>query len=369
MECNDIRKILSAYIEGLVSADEKISIEKHLGPCDKCQKYLADLKSTMELVSNLEEIEPPPWLTQRVMARIRSDHESRRGILQKLLYPLYVKIPLAAIATIAIALTTIYIFKTNHPDVRTAKAPPETSRKSLTQEISGPQKKIPGGEEKISKEKQTIPKERETIVRHERPSKDLGALPRERSTIGNKDTSFGFAAASDEARFFLIGSVYSEAMAYLQEGEMDLAAERLQLIEKELTALNVPGPLLDSINKTRNLIEKKRYSKEALIDIMSLFQPSFEEYAKNKSEDKLTLFRAGSWLMDMSLATAAGNRELLKQTVKLNYFIKEMKRMDAPKGVLTALDEIEKIANKTDITDKDTKKVLDLIKEIQTILG
>jgi hypothetical protein len=199
--------------------------------------------------------------------------------------------------------------------------------------------------------------------------KGLGALAQEHSTIGNKDTSFGFAAASDEARFFLIGSVYSEALAYLQGGKLDLAAERLKLIEKEFITLNVPSPLFNYINKTRNLIERDRYSKEALIDFMSLFQPFFEEYAKNKSEDKLTLFRAGSWLMDMSLATAAGNKELLKQTVKLNYFIKEMKRMDAPKGVLTDLDEMEKIANKTDITDKDTKKVLDLVKEIQTILG
>ena len=117
------------------------------------------------------------------------------------------------------------------------------------------------------------------------------------------------------------------------------------------------------------MIQANRYEKGALFDVLTLFQPFFEDYAKSKSGDKLILFRAGTWLMDMSLAAAGKDKNLLKQTEDINYFIKEMKRMDAPKGVLNALDDIEKVANKKDITDKDTKTVLKLVKKIQTILG
>ena len=60
---------------------------------------------------------------------------------------------------------------------------------------------------------------------------------------------------------------------------------------------------------------------------------------------------------------------MLKQTETINYFIKEMKRMDAPKGVLEALGKIAKIAEKEDISDKDIEKVLESVKKIQTILG
>jgi hypothetical protein len=199
--------------------------------------------------------------------------------------------------------------------------------------------------------------------------KSLGALAVENSVVGKDSASFGFAEKSEEAKFFLIGSIYSEALAYLQDGDTELAAKRLDLIEKEFITLGVPASLFNYIDKTRNMIQANRYKKDALFDVLTLFQPFFEDYAKNKSEDKFILFRAGTWIMDMSLAAAAKDKNLLKQPGKINYFIKEMKRMDAPKGVLTALDEMEKIANKTDITDKDTKTVLELVKKIQTILG
>jgi hypothetical protein len=202
-----------------------------------------------------------------------------------------------------------------------------------------------------------------------RSNKSLGALAKEHSTFGEQTTSYGFAAKSEEAKFFIIGSLYSEALAYLKSGNSGEAAKRLEAIENEFINLNVPASLYNYINKTRNIIETKRYSPEAQAEFLSLFQPFYEDYAKSKSEDKLTLFRAGSWLMDMSLAAAGGDKDLIKQPGKLDYFIKEMKRMDAPKGVLDALDEISKVATKKEVTDKDAENVLKQVKKIQTVLG
>ncbi len=197
----------------------------------------------------------------------------------------------------------------------------------------------------------------------------LGYLAKEHSAIGEKAVSFGFAAKSEDAKFFIIGALYSESIAYLKSGQRDLAAKRLESIEKEFINLNVPKSLYNYVAKMRNMIENKKYSIDMLGEILSLFQPFYEDYAKGKGEDKLTLFRAGSWLVDMSLTAAAGDKELLRQIGTLNYFTKEMKRMDAPKGVLNALDGITKIANKKEITDRDSKEVLNLVKEIQTLLG
>ena len=86
--------------------------------------------------------------------------------------------------------------------------------------------------------------------------------------------------------------------------------------------------------------------------------------------DKLILFRAGSWLVDMSLTAAANDKQLIKQgKPQLVYFIKEMKRMDAPKGVLKSLEKIDGIATKDEIDEKDVERVLKQVKKIQTILG
>ncbi|MEW6417709.1 MAG: zf-HC2 domain-containing protein [Nitrospirota bacterium] len=125
MDCGDIQEKLSAYIEGIISSEEKALIEEHLKSCQKCSESLADLRKTMEYVKDLEEIEPPAWLTQRVIARVRSEVKPKKGILQKMFYPLYIKIPLEAAAAILIAVTAVYIFKTIQPEVKLAKIPSE----------------------------------------------------------------------------------------------------------------------------------------------------------------------------------------------------------------------------------------------------
>jgi hypothetical protein len=202
-----------------------------------------------------------------------------------------------------------------------------------------------------------------------RSGKSLGTLAEEHSTLGKNAISFGFAAKSEEARFFIMGGLYSETIAYLKSGKRELALKRLESIEKEFINLNVPNSLYNYITKMRQMMESQKYSTEVLGEFLSLFQPFYEEYAKSKSEDKLILFRAGSWLVDMSLTAAAGDNELLRQIETLDYFNREMKRMDAPKGVMDGLEEITKIAEKKEITDRDADRVLNLVKKIQTILG
>ena len=133
--------------------------------------------------------------------------------------------------------------------------------------------------------------------------------------------------------------------------------------------MGAPSPMYNLITKTRNLVESEKYPPEYLITVLSLFEPFFEEYAKTKSEDKLTLFRAGAWLVNMSLTAAAGDRGLLRQPATMNYFTLEFKRMDAPKGVIEALAEIDKVSQKTEISDKDTEKVLQLVTQIEQLLS
>ena len=200
-------------------------------------------------------------------------------------------------------------------------------------------------------------------------SKKLGDLAAQHSPLREKGTTFGFAAKSDEARFFLIGALYTEALAYVNSGKLDLASKRLEYIEREFVNMGAPSSLYSFITKTRNLIDNGKYPSEYLVTVLSMFQPFFEEYAKSKSEDKLTLFRAGAWLVNVSLTAAAGDKDLLRQPATLNYFTTELKRMDAPKGVMDALGEISQISQKQDITDKDMEKVLQAVTQIEQLLS
>jgi hypothetical protein len=198
---------------------------------------------------------------------------------------------------------------------------------------------------------------------------NLGGLAKQNSPITEQGSTFGFAAKSDEARFFLIGASYSEALAYLEGGKLDLASHRLQFIEEQLIEMGVPSSLYTLISKTHNILNTEKYPKEYVRILLSLFQPFFEEYAQSKSEDKLILFRAGSFLSDIGLVAAAGNTELLRQSTNLTYFSTEMTRMDAPKGVLEALAEMHKISEKESLTDHDAATVLKLVQKIEQLLS
>ena len=197
----------------------------------------------------------------------------------------------------------------------------------------------------------------------------LGVLAKQNSVIGDPNVSFGFAEKSDEAKFLIIGALYSEAIAYLKGGDYGASAKRLQSIEQEFINLRVPPSLYNYVSKTRNLVELKKLDTATLMDFLSLFQPFFEDYAKAQGADKLTLFRTGTWLVDLGLAASAGNKALLKQTERIEYFVNEMKRMDAPKGVIESLETIRQISLKNDITDRDADTVVKMVKKIQTTLG
>jgi len=201
-----------------------------------------------------------------------------------------------------------------------------------------------------------------------RSDTSLTALAEGISSVGQEAVSYGFAAKSEEAKSFIIGTLYSESLAYLRGGNLDLASKRLTTIEKEFVNRQIPGSLYNLISSLINIVDTKRYTPEARAEFLSLFQPFYEDYAKSQGEDKLVLFRAGCWLEDMSLTAAAGDTYLLKQPKTIQYFITEMKRLDAPKGVLNALDEMARISSQKEMSDNDAKEILKLMKKIQTLL-
>ena len=75
----DIQKLLSAYCGGDLSETEQARVEEHLVSCTVCRADLTDLKTALQLIRSTPEVEPPPWLTSHVMARIREEKKEQRN--------------------------------------------------------------------------------------------------------------------------------------------------------------------------------------------------------------------------------------------------------------------------------------------------
>ncbi len=140
MTCKEIEILLPALLEGELSADESKRVRDHLMRCPSCSKALEDLKASGEMVRNLEEVEPPSWLKTRVMARVREEAGQKESILRKLFYPLHIKIPIQALATVLIAVVAWNVYKTGEPEFRQIAAPPAVQEVPHAQAPSEPVK-------------------------------------------------------------------------------------------------------------------------------------------------------------------------------------------------------------------------------------
>jgi hypothetical protein len=114
MEHTVIRYKLSEYIDGFVTADEKAEIEAHLKTCTICGDALRELRKVVEYIKAVEEIEPPIWMTQKTMSKIRVTEEKRQAFFHRL----YFKLPIQAVAVLFLAVAAFYIYRSVQPTVR-----------------------------------------------------------------------------------------------------------------------------------------------------------------------------------------------------------------------------------------------------------
>jgi hypothetical protein len=117
-----IRHTLSEYLDNAVSGRERSEIEEHLKACPACGAALMELRKTLDHVKALEEVEPPAWMTQKIMAEVRSAAKEQKNIFQRL-FPLRIRLPLQATAVLFLAVTAFTLYRAIQPIQDQASAP------------------------------------------------------------------------------------------------------------------------------------------------------------------------------------------------------------------------------------------------------
>jgi hypothetical protein len=119
----EIRHKLSEYIDGAVTPQERAAIDEHLKTCTTCADALAELRKTIEQVKQIEEVEAPAWMTQKIMANVREVHEKRSGILNILFNYFVTGRAIRVAAVLFLTVTVYYIYSSMHPAEKYAEAP------------------------------------------------------------------------------------------------------------------------------------------------------------------------------------------------------------------------------------------------------
>ncbi|HEY8348046.1 MAG TPA: anti-sigma factor [Symbiobacteriaceae bacterium] len=91
MNCDGVRGLLSAYLDGELTPGELLRVEQHLRRCPTCADEVDSLRQTIALVASLDEIEVPPSfhpeLRKRLVAlqppALQERHKTAAGTWQR----------------------------------------------------------------------------------------------------------------------------------------------------------------------------------------------------------------------------------------------------------------------------------------------
>jgi anti-sigma factor RsiW len=109
MTCRQIENELSAYLDGELAASRHAEVQAHLGGCERCRQRLAELERLSDGVARLPQLEPPPGFVPDLFRRLRAGEEPRRSWVDVVFRPLWLKLPVEAVAVVAVAVGVMFM--------------------------------------------------------------------------------------------------------------------------------------------------------------------------------------------------------------------------------------------------------------------
>lgn len=72
LTCKDISQIVTDYLEGAMSAAERVSFEYHLSLCPDCVHYVEQMRATVATLGRMPAEAIPPEIEQKLLERFRA---------------------------------------------------------------------------------------------------------------------------------------------------------------------------------------------------------------------------------------------------------------------------------------------------------
>lgn len=76
MNCETMEELISAYVDGEVTAEERQTVERHVASCASCRAALQDFSTAQTLLRTLPVLDAPQGFRQRVTAHVEQTPRS-----------------------------------------------------------------------------------------------------------------------------------------------------------------------------------------------------------------------------------------------------------------------------------------------------
>ena len=71
LTCREVVELVNDYLEGALTADELALFERHLSSCDGCDRYVDQMRLTIETVQRLRWDDVPARTRNELLAEFR----------------------------------------------------------------------------------------------------------------------------------------------------------------------------------------------------------------------------------------------------------------------------------------------------------
>jgi anti-sigma factor RsiW len=71
IRCRQLVELATDYLEGMLPPDRHAQVEAHLGRCDCCARYVAQMRETLDVVGHLEPGDLDPRVEQALLHAFR----------------------------------------------------------------------------------------------------------------------------------------------------------------------------------------------------------------------------------------------------------------------------------------------------------
>lgn len=78
MRCKEVKRLLSAYIDGEISPEKRGEIEEHLSYCVDCKKELVLLEKLIKEIHNIPEMVPSEDFSEKLWIKMTLEGEKNR---------------------------------------------------------------------------------------------------------------------------------------------------------------------------------------------------------------------------------------------------------------------------------------------------
>ena len=82
-ECEEFAPLLSAFVDGELTEEERAEVLAHVSECEKCRRLLGELTALHAALGELEDEDVPAGFTEGVMAAVRAEKAAKKPQTKK----------------------------------------------------------------------------------------------------------------------------------------------------------------------------------------------------------------------------------------------------------------------------------------------